>query len=193
MKKISIIIIIIITFPLIPYKAEAPSTWMPPAPLRSGPQTLKSQLSSAPGPSQVFFIFQMLCWDPAPAPQRRIVGSTLHLTACIHKKAKSLCAQTPQLLQAAQLQTAHMLQQGWRMGGKPELQQMHIQPSWRMESLWLRGFGPSPILGVAVKAKQCSLKQAWLGFLHKCYLWRAGLCEWKAEENFHSVWTTHKP
>ena len=126
---------------------------------RSAPQTPKSPLSSAPGPAQPFLAFQMLSLDPAPAPQRRIAGSTLHLTACVCDKAKSLRAQTPPLPRAAQLQTAHVSREGCKIGGKAWApRQTHVQPSWRMESLWLWGFGPSPILGVALKAKQCSLK-----------------------------------
>lgn len=46
----------------------------------------------------------------------------------------------------------------------------NIPPSQRMESLLLWGFGPNPILGVTVKAKQCCLKSAWSGFPHKPYL-----------------------
>lgn len=131
MKKISIIIIII-TFLLFPYKAEAHSTWMPPAPLRSGLQTLKSQQSSAPGPSQLFIIFQMLCWDPGPAPQRRIVGSTLHLTGCIRKKANSLCAQTPRLpgLPSSR-QPICCDKAGEWVGSMSSSRQMHAKPSWR--------------------------------------------------------------
>lgn len=48
-----------------------------------------SQLSSAPGPSPPFTAFQMLCLDPAPALQRRIVGSTLCPSACAHKKQRA--------------------------------------------------------------------------------------------------------
>lgn len=130
-----------------------------PASLRSVPQTLKSQLSSAPGPSQSFIAFQMLFSYPAPALQRRIAGSTLRLTACVHEKAKSCVLKHPRFpgLPSFRLPIC------WdkveeRVGSLCSDRWMHVQPSWRMESLWLWGFGPSPILGVAVKAKQCSLK-----------------------------------
>lgn len=56
------------------------------------------------------------------------------------------------------------------MGSLSTNRQTYIPPSQSMENLLLWGFGPTPILGVTVKAKQCSLKSAWSGFLHKRYL-----------------------
>lgn len=61
-----------------------------------------------------------------------------------------------------------------------------FNPPRRTGSLWLRGFCPSPTLGVAAKAKQSSPKEAQFGSLRKCYLWRAGWCEGEAGESCRS-------
>lgn len=124
----SILIYIIIAFPCFPYGAEAQGTWMPPAPLRSVPQTLNFQPSSTPGPSQTFTGFQELCLDPG-----KNRGSTLGLTECVHGPAKSLCDQTlPSVGCPASDHVQTRLEKGWEAWAPTDKLTFHHPKGWKV-------------------------------------------------------------
>lgn len=154
------VLIIIIAFSM--FSLGGWSTWHQnatscPEVVHSVPQTLNFQHSSTPAPSQTSTAFQKLCLDPEKN----------RAALCVSGK-EPVCSNPPSMIKPS-LQT--MWRQGWRVGGKPEHQQTNthltIPKDGKFEAL---RFGPSPILGVTVKAKQCSLKSASAGFLHKRYL-----------------------
>lgn len=141
------------------------------------PHTPKPHKSFSSGLSQSLVAFWMLCLGSAPALQRRAAGSALCPPAGTQGGQGAACPGLP---------TSHWDRPEGRVGRPSSPSRTHIQPPRRTGSLWLGGFGPSPTLGVAAKAKQSSPKEARFGSLRKCYLWRAGWCEGEAGESCQS-------